>query len=145
MTNSTPTQDQLKKEFDDRFADLWLNDDNKCVTRDVWHWITTVYEPKVREEVVNVIENLSTVYSNDRPSYGINNRIILERRWQAYRFILLGIKSSEENKQALALVEQLIDKNVKDERDSWLLDKLVIAIQSFESKTYLSTPDKDHE
>lgn len=51
MTNSTPTQDQLKAEFFNKFNPRdYPKIYHKMELVDLWHWITTVYEPKVREE-----------------------------------------------------------------------------------------------
>lgn len=64
MTN--PTQDQLKKEFEEKFVDKQIKqvDTSNSIqlyhwkkphshqSQDVWNWITTIYEPKVREEML---------------------------------------------------------------------------------------------
>lgn len=91
------------------------------------------------EKIVDNIEFLSNVNHNDRPSYNVHQRYILERRWHVYKFILLGIHNEAENNIALGLCEHLMNvSNSKheNEKDTWLLNQLVEVIMTFEAKAY---------
>lgn len=91
------------------------------------------------KKIVDNIEFLSNVNHDDRPSYNVHQRYILERRWDAYKFVLLGIHTEAENKIALELAERLMNvSNSKheNEKDTWLLNQLVEVIVTFEAKAY---------
>ena len=91
------------------------------------------------QKIIDNIEFLSEVYHNEKPSYNVHQRIILERRWHAYKFILLGVHNEAENKIALELVERLMDisdSKHENDKDTWLLNELVKVIMKFEKKMY---------
>jgi hypothetical protein len=71
--------------------------------------------------------------------YSQRNRVILERRYQAFKLIKLGIHTVEENRAALEIISRLMDisdSNYQNKKDTWLLKILIKRIQMFEKIVY---------
>lgn len=85
------------------------------------------------EEAIKFLEEISNTYKDDTPTRSINNRVFLERRWQAAKFVIFGL-DKKNYKEALKEVEQLM--NTESEKDEALLNKLVEVIQKYEKENY---------